>query len=95
MQTVGWAVLLQTVGLVVTMLVSHCRKLLFSLLAGDTVEEQRALATLGRTYLMQSEGEGEGEESDKEVLLKAGNAFLKSLDVCDKIVNIVPERWEK
>ena len=62
-------------------------------MAGDTVEEQRALATLGRTYLMQSEGEGEGEE--KEVLLKAGNAFLKSLDVCDKIVNIVPERWEK
>lgn len=42
---------------------------------------------------MQSEGEGEGEE--KGVLLKAGNAFLKSLDVCDKIVNIVPERWEK
>ena len=58
-----------------------------SLLAGDAVEEQRALATLGRTYLMQSEGEGE----EKEVLLKAGNAFLKSLDVCDKIVNIVPE----
>ena len=60
-----------------------------------TIDELKAWAALGRTYLMQSEGEGEGEESDKEVLLKAGNAFLKSLDVCDKIVNILPERWEK
>ena len=63
--------------------------------SGHSVEEQRALATLGRTYLMQSEEEeGEGEEErGRESLLKAGSAFLKSLDVCDKLVGNVSERW--
>lgn len=70
-------------------------RLLFSVCgsSGHDVEEQRALATLGRTYLMQSE-EGEGEEERaRESLLKAGTAFLKSLDVCDKLVGSVSERW--
>lgn len=40
----------------------------------------------------EEEGKGE-EERARESLLKAGTAFLKSLDVCDKLVGSVSERW--
>ena len=57
---------------------------------GDQAEVQRALTTLGRTYLHQADRE-HGEETD-QLLLKAGTAFLKSLDVCDKLAGGIPER---
>ncbi|KAL5466879.1 hypothetical protein EMCRGX_G031036 [Ephydatia muelleri] len=57
---------------------------------GDQPEVQRALTTLGRTYLHQAD-RGKVDETD-QLLRKAGTAFLKSLDVCDKLVGSVPER---
>ena len=56
------------------------------------MEEQRALATLGRTYFVQSQSEGVGEEETRELLLHAGKAYLRSLDVCDKLGSVVPDR---
>ena len=64
-----------------------------SVAAGDLAEEQRALATLGRTYFVQSLSGEVGEEEARELRLQAGNANLKSLDVCDKLGGVVPERW--
>ena len=46
-------------------------------------EEQRALATLGHTYLLHAE-EGEGGER-RELLVHAGKAFLRALDACDRL----------
>ena len=60
------------------------------LLLGDLKEEQRALATLGRTYFVQSESQ-RGLEAE-EMRVHAGNAHLKSLDVCDRLVGKVPDR---
>ncbi len=58
------------------------------------MEEQRALATLGRTYFVQSQSEveqGQGRGAD-ESLLQAVNAFLRSLDVSDRLAGTVPEK---
>ncbi|XP_072013622.1 tonsoku-like protein [Amphiura filiformis] len=54
------------------------------------VEEQRAFATIGRTYLCQ----GENSQGDKasEALNKAQQAFLKSLGVCDKLRGSISEK---
>lgn len=56
------------------------------------MEEQRALATLGRTYLVQSQSEVEQGGEAEHTLLEAGNAFLRSLDVCDRLVGALPDR---
>eukprot|EP00058_Branchiostoma_floridae_P019181 XP_002604670.1 hypothetical protein BRAFLDRAFT_94832 [Branchiostoma floridae] len=53
------------------------------------VEEQRALATLGRTYLLQADSLM-GTEGATAALIKAQQAFLKSLDVCDLLRDVVP-----
>ncbi|CAH1269884.1 TONSL [Branchiostoma lanceolatum] len=53
------------------------------------VEEQRALATLGRTYLLQADSLT-GTEGATAALIKAQQAFLKSLDVCDLLRDVVP-----
>ena len=50
----------------------------------DTVEEQRAWATIGRTYLYQAESEGH-TETGHDVSLKAEKAFIKSLELCETI----------
>lgn len=60
--------------------------------AGDLAEEQRALATLGRTYFVQSRSGEVGEEEAWELRLQAGSANLKSLDVCDKLGGLVADR---
>ena len=56
------------------------------------MEEQRALATLGRTYFIQSQSSGVGEEEARELRVHACNANLKSLDLCDKLSGTVPDR---
>ena len=76
--------------------------------AGNMVEEQRALATIGRTYFVQSQSVCVGEEVVRgevvreevvrgetvrgELLLNAGTAYLRSLDVCDQLGTIVPDK---
>ena len=60
--------------------------------AGSLVEEQRALATLGRTYFVQSQSDQVDEEEVGGLLLKAGSAYLQSLDVCDKLGGVTPDR---
>ena len=59
---------------------------------GDLAEEQRALATLGRTYFVHSLAEDVGEEEARELRIHAGDANLKSLDVCDKLSGVVADR---
>ena len=61
--------------------------------AANLAEQQRALATLGRTYWVQSTSDEVGEEGARELRLHAGNAYLRSLDVCDKLGGLVPDRW--
>ena len=64
----------------------------------NMVEEQRALATIGRTYFVWSQSvcdgreEGREEVGREELRLNAGTAYLRSLDVCDKLGNVVPDR---
>lgn len=49
----------------------------------NLVEEQRAMATLGRIYLLQ--GQSTGSEEEAKVSLKAAEkAFMKSLVLCEK-----------
>ena len=62
------------------------------LVAGNLLEEQRALATLGRIYLVQSEESGVGKEEARELRVRAGNANLKSLDICDKLSGVNSDR---
>lgn len=50
----------------------------------DTVEEQRAWATIGRTYLFQAESEGQ-TETGCDASEKAEKAFVKSLELCERI----------
>ncbi|XP_075979045.1 tonsoku-like protein [Anticarsia gemmatalis] len=50
----------------------------------NLVEEQRAMATLGRIYLLQ--GQSTNEESEAKTSLKAAEkAFMKSLVLCEKL----------
>ncbi|XP_064599134.1 tonsoku-like protein [Liolophura sinensis] len=51
---------------------------------GDTLEEQRAWATLGRTYLLKSEGVRERPAVNK-ASQQAEKAFIHSLEVCEKL----------
>nr|XP_006824749.1 PREDICTED: tonsoku-like protein-like [Saccoglossus kowalevskii] len=55
------------------------------------VEEQRALATIGRTYLCKSDAVIDSSKS-QQALQKAQESFIKSLDVCDKLKNTVSEK---
>ena len=69
--------------------------------AGNLAEEQRALATLGRTFYIYSQSDEvqgkrraavEGDDSDDvtgreaELLVLAGTHYLQSLEVCDRLV---------
>ncbi|CAL4126179.1 unnamed protein product, partial [Meganyctiphanes norvegica] len=58
-----------------------------SRLVQDLVEEQRALATVGRTYLLWADDSAFlGNESQRKSKLEnAKKAFLKSLGVCEKL----------
>ncbi|XP_041376407.1 tonsoku-like protein isoform X2 [Gigantopelta aegis] len=48
----------------------------------NVLEEQRALATIGRTYLCQSESVG---NCSQDTLRKAENAFLEAAEVCERL----------
>ncbi|CAK1550600.1 unnamed protein product [Leptosia nina] len=50
----------------------------------NLVEEQRAMATLGRIYLLQGQSTSDHEES-KRSLTEAEKAFLRSLVLCEKL----------
>lgn len=56
---------------------------------GSLVEEQRALATLGRTFFVHSQSELEAKKRKEEVdnlLLKSVDYYLSSLEVCDRLL---------
>nr|XP_057945890.1 tonsoku-like protein [Doryrhamphus excisus] len=53
----------------------------------DHAEEQRALATIGRTYLFRYES-----DHSRESLEQAEDAFRKSLAIADDLIGTVPER---
>ena len=57
--------------------------------ARDLVEEQRALATIGRTWFVHSDDAISPDEQE-ECLLESQTAYLKSLAVCDKLQETVP-----
>jgi len=50
----------------------------------NQIEEQRALATIGRTYFCQAESIVNDDGSYKSSLLNAKNAYKKSLDLCER-----------
>lgn len=56
---------------------------------GSVIEEQRAWATIGRTYLFQAEAMKE-PTALQGVLKKGEKAFLKSLECCEKLKGDVP-----
>lgn len=49
----------------------------------NLVEEQRAMATLGRIYLLQGQSSTDDKESNTS-LKAAEKAFMKSLMLCEK-----------
>lgn len=56
----------------------------------DIVEQQRALATLGRTHFLRSEIFENNEEYKKSEALKTSvKYYIKSLDICNKLGNEV------
>jgi len=65
---------------------------------GNLVEEQRALATLGRTSYIHSQSEEEQSRRDEEdgrvseLLVLAGTHYLQSLGVCDRLVGQLSDR---
>ncbi|KAL3860427.1 hypothetical protein ACJMK2_010551, partial [Sinanodonta woodiana] len=56
----------------------------------NAVEEQRALATIGRTYFIQYESCRTSKEREL-ALRKAKEAFLKSLEVCEQLKGTIAE----
>ncbi len=60
---------------------------------GNLAEEQRALATLGRTYFVHSQSELEkGGEKATKLLRQASLGYQRSLDVCDKLIGQISDR---
>lgn len=55
------------------------------------VEEQRALATIGRTWFVCSDTAADKEEVE-ECLLQAQLSYRNSLSVCDKLHDIVADK---
>ena len=59
--------------------------------AKNLIEEQRALATIGRTWFVYSDSVSDPDEVE-ESLLNAQAAYQDSLSVCDKLRDSVPEK---
>ena len=57
----------------------------------NLVEEQRALATIGRTWFVYS-GDAISAAEQDEYLLQSQTAYLDSLAVCDKLLGTVSEK---
>ncbi|PSN40124.1 Tonsoku-like protein [Blattella germanica] len=55
---------------------------------GSEVEEQRALATIGRTYFCQAESSSSDRDEYKILLTNAKNAYKKSLTLCERLTGI-------
>ena len=70
--------------------------LISTLLLGNLAEEQRALATLGRTYYVHSQSELEGGDSPSRVadklLLRAEQHYLQALEACDGLTGELSDR---
>lgn len=55
---------------------------------GNLVEEQRAFATLGRTYFVRAESLTDTEDPErKQCLDLCRKYYLKSLNICDRLHN--------
>ncbi|GLH12486.1 Transient receptor potential channel pyrexia [Gryllus bimaculatus] len=55
----------------------------------DLIEEQRALATIGRTFFCKAESVSKSNEIEyKRALREAKQAYIMSLKVCDKLTNV-------
>jgi NF-kappa-B inhibitor-like protein 2 len=50
----------------------------------NQIEEQRALATIGRTYFCLAESIVNDGELYQSALSNAKNAYMKSLDLCER-----------
>lgn len=64
---------------------------------GELAEEQRALATLGRTFYIHSQSEREKKRGGagalaRELLLMAGTHYLEGLEVCDRLAGQMSSR---
>ncbi|XP_065671588.1 tonsoku-like protein isoform X2 [Hydra vulgaris] len=57
----------------------------------NTLEQQRALATLGRTYFIQTDCTSSQEETNR-CLESSLKLFLESLELCDKLYGVVSEK---
>lgn len=60
------------------------RHLLLARSCDNMVEEQRALATIGRTYLFQTDTERD-KSMASAASRKAENSFVQSLEICEKL----------
>ena len=58
----------------------------------NLLEQQRALATLGRTYFVQSEDFTQDEKKFNKCLLQSQKAYLQSLEICNKLQNKIPDK---
>ena len=65
-------------------LVEHKKYLSLAQSLDDRIETQRALATIGRTYLFRAQELHNNNEFNKKVLIEAKNSFLKALQICDQ-----------
>lgn len=61
--------------------------------AGNFVEQQRALATIGRTHLCQAESLDQDDSEKPDVIEKAKAAFLGSMDICEShLLGAIPNK---
>jgi len=58
----------------------------------DVVEQQRALATLGRTYFVQAEEYVGDEKNLKQCLRKSEKSYLESLELCNKLSSNITQK---
>lgn len=63
---------------------THCYIAELARAEASQIEEQRAFATIGRTYFCQAESIVNDDESYKSSLLNAKKSYKKSLDLCER-----------
>ena len=64
----------------------------FSRECDDLVEEQRALTTIGNTFLEQSNERTFCVKTRRGASMKAENVYLKSLEICDQLKETIDEK---
>ncbi|KAL4234063.1 hypothetical protein ACF0H5_005717 [Mactra antiquata] len=70
----------------------HDKYFLLARECNDVVEQQRALTTIGNTYLEQSSDRNLSIKTRQSISKKAEEAYLKSLQICDKIKGTINEK---